>query len=140
MFSWGPLEKQFRFLPRVMYKNIILSRASWNFTKKDMESVFKLKEDANQIAAFQLLAGRNKLPDELLLAENDNELYLNLKNTMCIHLLLEQVKNRPSFTLKELLFTEKNLIVDAPEGGFTNEIVVAFHKNHVAFAKSGSNE
>ncbi|MDP2721236.1 MAG: lantibiotic dehydratase family protein [Bacteroidales bacterium] len=136
MFSWGPLGQQFRFLPRVIYKNIILSRASWNFNKKDLEPVFELKEETKQVAAFRSLADHNNLPDELLLADNDNELYLNLKNTMCIQILLDQVKNRSSFTLKEFLFTDKNLIVEAPEGGFTNEIVVAFHKNHVALAKS----
>lgn len=130
MFNWGPLGQQYRFLPRVLYKNIILSRASWNFSKKDTEPVFKFKEKAEQISAFKSFAEDNNLPDEVLLADSDNELYLNLKNTMCIQILLDQVKNRPSFTLKEFLFTDENLIVSGSEGGFTNEIVVAFHKNH----------
>ena len=48
-FSWGSLTHLFKFLPRVTYKNIILSRAVWNLKKTDFEEIImsnssKLKE------------------------------------------------------------------------------------------------
>lgn len=137
-FNWGPLAQQHRFLPRVIYKNIILSRASWNFQKKDIEPITKLNEEAKQFDAFQLFAEQQQLPDEVLLADSDNELYLNLKNKMCVKILIDQVKNRSSFTLKEFLFSDENLIIVGLEGGFTNEFVVAFHKNHKKSVLSSS--
>jgi hypothetical protein len=30
--NWGSLESEFRFLPRLTYENIILSRASWQLS------------------------------------------------------------------------------------------------------------
>jgi len=128
-FNWGPLEMQHIYLPRVIYKNIILSRASWNFRKTDIEIVLSLKEDYKRISAFQTFMNKHQLPDEVLLADSDNELYLNLKNKMCIKILLGLIKNRQSFTFKEFLFNNSNLVVNSTEGGFTNEFVISFYKN-----------
>ena len=128
-FNWGPLAQQYRFLPRVVYKNTIFSRANWNFRKKDIDPIVKMEDESEQYNAFQSFAEKHQLPAEVLLADGDNELYLNLKSKMCIKILLNQVRNRASFILKEFLFDSKNLVVSNPEGGFTNEFIVAFHNN-----------
>ncbi|WP_292009070.1 lantibiotic dehydratase family protein [Chryseobacterium sp.] len=38
-FSWGGLEHIYKFLPRVEYDNIILSKARWKITEKDISSL-----------------------------------------------------------------------------------------------------
>lgn len=131
MFSWGPLENNHRFLPRVMYKNIILSRAKWNIQKKDIAHVFKLHKDKERTDAFMQFATQNNLPDEVLLADSDNELFLNLTNTTCIMILLDLIKNRQFFTLKEFLFSEYGFVAKGSDGFYTNEIVVALHKKEI---------
>lgn len=131
-FSWGPLEQQHIYLPRVVYKNFILSRAAWNFRKTDIDNVLKIKEEDRQVGAFRSFAKKHKLPNEVLLADSDNELFLNLKNSTCIKILLSQVKNRQSFTLKEFLFNNDNLIVNGSEGGYTNEFIISFYKNQIS--------
>ena len=65
----------------------------------------------------------------MLLADRDNELYLNFTNNNCILILLDQIKNRQFFTLKEFLYSEENFIVNGSDGSYTNEIVVALYKN-----------
>jgi len=70
------------------------------------------------------------LDDVVLLSDSDNELYLNLKNLDCIKVLLDLVKNRPSFNLVEFLFDDKNALAKGPDGSFTNEFVVSFYKDH----------
>ncbi len=139
-FNWGPLEQQHRFLPRVVYKNLILSRATWNISKQDMELVYKEKENEKQIELFREFKEKYQIPHEIVLADSDNELYLNLDNKTCIQILLNQVKKRNGFTLKEFLFTEDNLMVQGEEGGFTNEFIIAFHKTKSTGISDETNE
>lgn len=136
MFSWGPLENQYQFLPRVIFKNIILSRAMWNIYKADISHIYTIKDEQEQIEAIKLFAIQNHLPDEVLLADSDNELYLNLTNITCIKILLDLTKNRQSFKLKEFLFSDDNFVVKGSDGSYTNEIVVALHKNNVQHINS----
>lgn len=136
MFNWGPLENNHRFLPRVMYKNIILSRAKWNIQNKDIAHVLKVNNDKERADAFIQFATQNNLPDEVVLADSDNELFLNLTNTTCIMILLDLIKNRQFFTLKEFLFSDYGFVVKGPDGYYTNEIVVALHKNEMLQAIS----
>lgn len=129
MFSWGPLENNYQFLPRVMYKNIILSRAKWNIKHSAIATILKHQTEQQKIEAFRLFMAQNELPSEVLLADRDNELYLNFTNNNCILILLDQIKNRQFFTLKEFLYSEENFIVNGSDGSYTNEIVVALYKN-----------
>jgi class I lanthipeptide synthase len=127
-FSWGPLTQHYQFLPRVMYKNIILSRATWNIKRIDIDSIIAQKDELEQLESFKSFAAKRQLPREVLLSESDNELYLNLENKTCIKILIDQVKKQPSFTLVEFLFNTDNLITFGSDGGTTNEFVFVFHK------------
>lgn len=129
VFNWGPLENNHQFLPRVMYKNIILSRARWNIKHSSIASILKHQTDQQKIDAFRLFMAQNELPAEVLLADRDNELYLNFTNNNCILILLDLIKTRQFFTLKEFLYSEDNFIVNGSDGCYTNEIVVALYKN-----------
>jgi hypothetical protein len=40
-FSWGPLEHEAYFLPRLCYKNIILRPAQWNIGAKQLNALKK---------------------------------------------------------------------------------------------------
>jgi len=44
-FSWGALENEYDFLPRVSYKNIIFSEATWVVKKEEYENIIKLTND-----------------------------------------------------------------------------------------------
>ncbi len=128
-FGWGPLAQLYKFLPRVKYKNVILSRATWNINKNDIESILDLKNEKEQADAFRLFAEKQNIPREVLLSESDNELYLNLANNTCTKILLDQVKKKPSFTLVEFIFDSNNSVVKGVDGGTTNEFVFAFYKS-----------
>lgn len=127
-FNWGPLADQYQFLPGIRYRNIILSRPTWNIKKTDIKHILIKSNESERIAAFNMLVKKFALPKEVLLCENDNELYLNLENNNCIGILLDQVKTQNNFVLTEFLFDPDDLIVNTQEGGTTNEFVFAFHK------------
>ncbi|NKI30791.1 lantibiotic dehydratase family protein [Croceivirga thetidis] len=125
-FNFGPLSGMFDFLPRVEYGNLIIHDATWRVQKKSIEPLITHKKD-NERFAKEMLAFQKtrRLPKYVLLADGDNELLINLENRTSVQMLLETVKNRPSFTLKEFLH-DKGELVTSKRGYFTNQVVVSF--------------
>jgi len=131
-FNWGPLASQYTFLPRVTYKNIILSRATWHINTTALKTIFHSKDTGKQMDNFITLARKINLPDEFLLIDNDNELYVNINNETSLKILLNQIKKRSSCELAEFIFSEDNLIVTGIDGNYTNEFIITFYKNKMA--------
>ncbi len=115
-FRWGVLEKRCRFLPRVEYKRFIISPAQWNFEQRDIahlkgaegrnrggEGLNGELEGADFGLAVQAFRERWRLPAQVVLAEGDNELYLNLDDERMVDIWWDAVRNRPGFVLKEFL-------------------------------------
>lgn len=128
-FSWGALENTQPYLPRVTYKNAILSLETWNFFQKDIDELNKIKDLEGRIDAFQKMTATRNMTDEVVLEDSDNELFLNLKNRFCVEVLLDLVKKRPNFTLKEFVFGHDGSPVVSKEGAFANEMLLAYYRN-----------
>jgi len=126
-FNWGSVINENKFLPRVVYKNIILSLATWNINKVEIEQFLRIK-DEKLLIPFQKWRRKNKISANVVLKDRDNELFLNLNNLQCIKILLSLVKNRHNFRLTEFLFKSNNTVVKSIEGSFTNEIIISFYK------------
>jgi hypothetical protein len=127
-FNWGSLANEFSFLPRVKYKNIILSKATWNIKKEDIDDLIKLKNNKEIEDKAKAWKENLKLPDYVLLADGDNELLLNLNNLLSIKTLLSLVKKRSGFQLKEFLFNPEKALVKRGDEGFTNQVIFSFYK------------
>jgi hypothetical protein len=128
-FNWGSLVGEFSFFPRVKYQNIILSKATWNIKKEDIDDLIKLKSNKEIEDKAKAWKEKFKLPDYVLLADGDNELLLNLNNLLCIKTLLSLVKKRPGFQLKEFLFNAEKALVKRGEESFTNQVIFSFYKS-----------
>lgn len=127
-FNWGPLANEYPFLPRVTYKNIIFSLASWNILKEDFEKIIKIKEDKQLIKEITQWREKLNMPIWVALEEGDNELTLNLNNILSVKTLISLVKKKGNFKLIEFLYNEDNLTVRNEDGGFTNEFIFSFYK------------
>ncbi|MFA8300224.1 MAG: lantibiotic dehydratase family protein [Hyphomicrobiales bacterium] len=128
---WGQMEHEFNFLPRIVYKNIILSEATWGVKQKEIENLKKIKDDAELMTAFNELREKRKFHRYIILADYDNELLFDLDKVQNVKLLMSLVKNRPSFTLKEFIFSDNDSIVTDENGNaFTNEIIFSFYKEN----------
>ncbi|WP_321279876.1 lantibiotic dehydratase family protein [Marinifilum fragile] len=128
-FNWGALSNEYSYLPRVNYKNIILSKATWNIKRDEFRNVIEAKGDANIEKEIKLWMKKYNLPDYVLLADGDNELLLQLNNMLCIKTLISLVKKRPKFLLKEFLFDPKDAIAKRGNDSFTNQVVFSFFKS-----------
>jgi len=131
-FSWNETAQQLDYLPRVVYKNCILSQACWTVYEKDIKALIGIKEDDELLSKVKEWQGGRNIPDSVLLADGDNELYVDMNNPLSIRAWLAVVKKRASFKLEELLFDPKTAVVHGPEGVFTNEFIFSLFKHGVS--------
>ena len=126
-FSWGALSNEYPFLPRVTYKNVIFSPATWNVRNDDIADLLKIKDGHQLLLAVRQWREKNNMPAYVLLTDSDNKLFINLENSVCIETLFSVTKNRGGFQLTEFLYDTQHSIVKGPEGVFTNEFVFSFY-------------
>ena len=129
-FSWGPLSGNYKFQPRVCYKNLIFSVATWNIEKVDFEKIANIKDDS--ILIKELTSWRNDLnmPEWVTLEEGDNELLIKLSSVLSVKTLISLVKKRPGFVLKEFLAGDENMMVKGNDGSYTNEVIFTFYREN----------
>jgi hypothetical protein len=124
-WQWGFLDNE-RFLPRVTYKNVILSTAYWNVPTAKLKEMQKLKAEQRSNKFTEIVQEFN-LPERVFLSEGDNELLLDFNNPLCIDILLDAAKRNHQLRLTECLFTEDNLLIKDEQGnGYTNEVIIPF--------------
>lgn len=126
--NWGALSNDYEFLPRMVYRNIILSPATWNFREKDIAELIKIKDDEQLVQRVREWRKEKNMPAYVALSDNDNRLFINLDNALCINTLFSVTKNRPGFQLIEFIFDPAQSVVKSNEGAFTNEFIFSFYK------------
>ncbi|RBL89551.1 lantibiotic dehydratase [Chitinophaga flava] len=121
-WDWGVLGSRKR-LPRVVYKNIILSKAYWTLTAKDVE---QLGDDTTaNMKFFEQYCQQYGIPSKVLLAEADNELLIDLTQPVAVQLLIDQVKKVSSVKLKEYLLEDAGGIVcDTENNVYAHELLL----------------
>ncbi len=127
-FNWGPLANYYPFLPRVCYKNLFFSLASWNIQKQDFEKIAGIKEDEQLIQEIEKWRNKLNMPEWVALEDGDNELAIKLTNMLSLKTLIATVKNRPLFKLVEFFADEEKMVVINKDGVFTNELIFSFYK------------
>jgi thiopeptide-type bacteriocin biosynthesis protein len=126
-FHWGSLRYIHKFLPRVQYKSTILSPATWHFNKRDFDFLFIKNEELTKEQLITDFQKRNNLPDRVVLADSDNELFIDFNNTLTINLFIETIKNRNVIELKEFLGVG-NVVKNELGEYFNNQILASLIK------------
>lgn len=125
-FSWGALADKFDFLPRVEYKEVVLSCKLWNLKKADIQPVINvINKDSEFSNAIKELVNSKNLPQFVMLKDGDNELLINFNNLLSVKMLLNTIKKRSKFQLKEFLHAEDGIIKESVNN-YSNQIVVSF--------------
>jgi hypothetical protein len=127
-FFQGSHTQHFGFMPRVSYRSCILSPAQWTVQKKEIDMFVKIKNNDELVSEINCWKEKRGIPDEILLADGDNALYVNLRDALSIRSWLSVIKKRASFQLEEWLFNPETAVVKGSGGTFNNEFVFAFHK------------
>lgn len=120
-FSWGELQYEYPFLPRVSFKNIVIARASWSLKPKEIKALLEHKKDDRYLDDF---ITQRQLPTVVTLAMGDNEILINFSNPLSRKVFFSLLKKRPVIELKEFLFQEKSIT-----GQYANEFIATAYKN-----------
>ncbi len=126
-FAWHTLFDNFSFLPRVIHKNIIISKAKWKINRTEIQDFYNLKNEELQNVFIKWCNEKN-IPKYIQVVERDNTLLLNTQNNDCINMFLHTVKNKDVFTLEEFLFSEDKTVTRNNKS-FCNEFVISFYNN-----------
>lgn len=123
-FHWGPLSGS-PFLPRVVHGRTVLSLAHWNLEPATLAEWRKAR-GAQRFEAVQRFRHQQRLPRWVCLRDSDNQLPIDLDNTLSVETLLHLIKGRSGATLEELLPGPGELCVSSPEGHYLHEVVIPF--------------
>ncbi|AZB08806.1 lantibiotic dehydratase [Chryseobacterium sp. G0162] len=120
-FDWGGLNDIYRFLPRVEYKNIILVKARWKISDKEIIFLDEfILDQANFLSELKNWRTKRKVPTWIQWAESDNTLALNLDNYDMAMLFIQTVKKKKTIMIEEFLYNENE--------NFKHEFVFAMYK------------
>lgn len=123
---WSNLTNDYDFLPRVTYKNIILSLARWIVKTNELKNLIS----ENNIEKINLWRKEKLIPRYLFLPDGDNTFFVDMKNILSIENLLDVVKKREQFYLEEFPFDfENTLVFDNQNNKYINEFIFSFYKN-----------
>lgn len=129
-FDWGEIKKEFIFLPRVEIENVIISRATWQLKKEDYR--FLCVKEENVFLQLKKLQKKWNIPDLILLAQDDNELLINLNDNLSIKMFLSILNKKNSIILKEFLFENSSSIIkDELGNSYTNEFVTILQRKQI---------
>lgn len=123
-FRWGSLEGILKKLPRVVYKDIVLSKATWNLEYKDYQELLSEISEKN----WKLWLKKWELPERFLLADRDNELLVDVGSQISIKAFIATLKKRRNVVLKEFLFNDTCKIIDEQSNPFVNQFIAFFKK------------
>jgi lantibiotic biosynthesis protein len=132
-FNWGSLSARFQFLPRVIYKNVILSAATWRFAQKHYQPLADAKDINMRSAELARFREQWQLPGLVVLAEGDHELLINLEDPFSVDMLLDAIKHKPGIELKEFLQPAANAVKDSQNNIYCNQFIAALVKKTTSY-------
>jgi thiopeptide-type bacteriocin biosynthesis protein len=126
-WDWGNLVSE-KLLPRVVYKNLILKKARWNFTLSDISDL--PLDDNNFYIYFRKFCAKFTLPNQVEYVEGDNLLLIDFERLEGINIFLYYLKKNSNIIVEEFLFNKENsFVVDEKNRTYTNEIVIPLYRN-----------
>lgn len=114
-FHWGVMSHHFPFLPRVVYKKAILHPATWQLNQVDLQSLKEAEERGEFLSEFGSFKKHWKLPQQFVLADGDNELYVDSEKSLLVNAWWDLVKKRSAVVLKEFFMPSDAVTNDAGE-------------------------
>lgn len=124
VWNWGSFAGA-RFLPRVVYGRTVLHRARWAFRAGEIRELLAARGD-DVFACMQDLRAARGLPRRVALADEDNQLTVDLDNVLAVEMLVELVRRRPHFHLVETWPDRDEMIVSSDRGAYVNEVLIPF--------------
>ncbi|MFD2742455.1 MULTISPECIES: lantibiotic dehydratase [Sphingobacterium] len=126
LWDWGWLKKM-DHLPRVVYKDIIVKKATWRVNIDEFRKEGVLSLNGQDIIQWSI---KRKIPRNICVVKNDNYLPIDLASELGAKLFEDELKKKSFLTIEENLSTEFSAPVkDEAGNSYHTEIVIPiFHE------------
>lgn len=120
-WDWGFLSES-EFLPRIAYRHVIISRATWHLKRSRHLPV--PVEQGQQRDHWEKLKRALQIPRYFQLAEGDNLLLIDSDNDFAIRLVFDSLQKRGNATLIEFLQPRGGGLFNTDQTHFSNEVII----------------
>lgn len=127
LFSWGELRNMYDYLPRVLYKNVILSLAQWRINVAELLSYIQGGEKLYD--RFKNWIDMKNIPQYVELCDGDNHLLIDLYSELSVEIFLSEVKKYDSIIIRECLRLDKQSILIQDGDIYNNQFIFGFYKD-----------
>jgi thiopeptide-type bacteriocin biosynthesis protein len=124
MWSWEGLSS-LAFLPRVSVGRVVLALARWRLTGEEL-SPLRQEDPTLRFESVQVLRERLALPRYVALQGEENEMLIDLENTLCVDTLAWLLRSMRTATLTEPFPAPDASPVRGPNGRYFNELVIPY--------------
>lgn len=127
-FSWGDLKIIYQFLPRIEYKNIILSKACWRISEKEIRQVLILAQNDTHnkeqiLAELRIWRNKRQIPQWIQWVQSDNKLTINLENYDLVKIFIDALKKKKLIIIEELIYNENT--------DLTHQFIFSMYNNEI---------
>lgn len=118
-FNWCGLDQVFDHLPRVVFRNIILSPERWTLNTKD------IKIDKSQYSAEKMREWKNanNLTDRVVFVTGDNKLLVDFNSILSIKAFFSEISHLKNVVFEEFIECD-GVLTDEHGNNFQNEFIV----------------
>lgn len=110
-FDWGDLKFIYNYLPRIEYKNIILTKAWWRVSEEDIISFINIDIEKDKdllLSELKIWRIKRQIPQWIQWVQSDNKLTLNLENFNLVKIFIDTIKKMKSITIEEFLYNHNS--------------------------------
>ncbi|WP_293785073.1 lantibiotic dehydratase [uncultured Pedobacter sp.] len=135
-FQWdwtGYTDEQ--YLPRIEYGKFILARGRWKL-KREKESLLNNPKAISDY--FNEIRKQRKLPRYVVMVQDgDNELFVDLENTVCCQHVARRLKKQDVY-LFEFLNTPENCLIRDASGSYNHQVIIPLGTRQPIFKETFS--
>ncbi|WP_165571995.1 lantibiotic dehydratase [Chryseobacterium vrystaatense] len=91
--------------PRISWKNLILSPATWRITTSELKYLFPQKNDEDLLSYFNKIKSYYNIPRYVYLKDSgDNQLLIDTENKILLEIVRDAINEKESLILIEVLY------------------------------------
>ncbi|MCJ7932648.1 MAG: lantibiotic dehydratase [Chryseobacterium sp.] len=106
------------YIPRIIYGNIILQRATWILFETDIRAINSSK---NPVSALMDILRKLKTSQFVVFVKGDHELFIDTHNASYVEILADEIKKSETATLCEWLFQKPT-----DQNSYINQVLIPF--------------
>lgn len=126
-WDWGDFNN-YEYLPRVIYRNVILYHAQWCIKIEDYPLLRNISLN-DIVKYFEEIRTKRNIPQYVICGTADLQLVVDLTNYACLDLIRKDLVKNGLIYLREFLQCPENCIASDITGKtFTNELIIPIKK------------